>query len=401
MLKNNMMRLYMTETSDDLGALKTDVDIDEDVKKIAKLMMVNKDDGNIRYIGSYSYKAIKNFSDVDMMEEVEMNSRECLIKFFVDSLKKTLRDILQSHDIYFMEVKAGIDKRFKLNIGRCNSGYFFADGHLIDNIKKLFDTELLPARDYNIIVNHARGCSQADYEIIEKILRGYYIVRWSPTEIFKGVKELAGGRSMSLNEAVQYYLFCNMECVFKDDNGIYKDISNYFVLQYDDPDVGAIVALNAEPYAVGNYYDYIRETLSKSIEKLYYSKLERSLLKLCKRYFSFARLFGYSDMLVKSASILNSDIGRLGMVLSMLKCIKKLNEKFKIDMSGQILKANTVLKTIPFNNGSAVIGHLYNGRIDEGINALNNVIEGEMSIYLKFQNLIPPPPYAMPLNKTF
>lgn len=390
-----------TTNESNLYKSKTEDDIPENIKAKAKMLMVNKFNGDIHLIGSFSYASIIHSSDVDMIEIIDGTDRDAIIHHFVRSLQNVVSDVLKTPDIFFMEVKMGLDQRYNVRIGRCHAEVFTVDPYFRDNVKRLHEFKLLSDGEYLYLCNLSMGTNQIHYELIHATMRAHHVIRWSADEIKTGFKILTGNKKMTLEEAAGFRIFANLECIFKDTNEIYKEISNYFVVQYQDADIDNTVAVNLEPRDIHNIPDYLRESMSKSIEKVYYSKLDRSLLKLCKRYFSFARMFGYTDLLRMSAAILNTDIGHLGSLNAMLKCIKKLNNKYNIDMSHQVQYVRQTLEKIEFPDKLNILTELNNNNIGSAIKLLADTIDGALSVYLKFHNLIPPPAYTLPINREF
>jgi hypothetical protein len=165
-------------------------------------------------------------------------------------------------------------------------------------------------------------------EMIQKILRSHYIVRWSMNDIFNGFKILPGGINLTLEDALTHKSQINIELLAIVNNKI-TDLSNYFVLMFTDSS-GKEMAVNLQQSTITDFINYFKKNLQSSMKKLYYSELDYDYLKLVKRYWSYGRFTKDQKLIDKLVPILNSNIALAGQLKSEIATIIKLLENIPL-----------------------------------------------------------------------
>jgi hypothetical protein len=283
-----------------------------------KLISINKN--NSFPIGSYSYKAAKYPSDIDIFEIVNRCcNKESVIKLFISGIRDIVRNISNSKWHWFLELKAGIDEQFNLDLN---------DPNFIEWINDLFKKQLLPQDEYNKISSLMMEGTNIANEMIQKILRSHYIVRWSMNDIFNGFKILPGGINLTLEDALTHKSQINIELLAIVNNKI-TDLSNYFVLVFTDSS-GKEMAVNLPQSTITDFINYFKKNLQLSMKKLYYSELDYDYLKLVKRYWSYGRFTKDQKLINKLVPILNSNIALAGQLKSEIATIIKLLENIPL-----------------------------------------------------------------------
>lgn len=379
------------------------------------LITINKD--NYMVIGSASYKIQKYPSDLDLLEVIELCCSETtVVKYFITHFKKIVKNILNKRTHYFIEVKCGLDDRYILDPGPYNQGHFQILPEFIEAMANLHADNLLSDEEWTIIseINNKQNANQLDYEIIFKLLRNRYIIRWSAKEILAGFKILPGNIKLTLDNAVRQKSQINIEIISLI-NGKFTDESNFFILAYKDQQDNTFM-INLPQAAAIEGSQYVIDGLKASIEKLYFSKLDFNPFKMCKRIWSLARLQHDEFLIKKMLPIITSNISFASQVKSYIGTLIKLIEKTKSPPYISIFKELQNMKTDITN--ILQIGNTAELNIDKKIDSISNykgksrghIIEVLKSLkryldnkvnkvtieYLKSINFVPPPDYLLP-----
>lgn len=89
-----------------INALKSEDEIPEIINKYVKIITIP--DTKVIRVGSAMFKIQPYFSDIDVMNIVYRKvSSEELVKFFISSIKKMLKTILEIPNVFFSDFKAG------------------------------------------------------------------------------------------------------------------------------------------------------------------------------------------------------------------------------------------------------------------------------------------------------
>lgn len=256
--------------------------------------------------GSYIYRLQKYPGDIDLIENyTNCCSEEDAIRKFIESLKRMIRKINKLRNHYFSEFKAGVDERYDLNkIGTMKSGMYFMDPQLPIFVKKLYRRKLIDNEEYEIlkkmigivekmhigtpqqyrILNREDTIKvQNAYDIIHKIMRDHYILRWDSKEILKGSK-IVKGKTIFLKDALKKHMPIKIDLIVLL-NGRYVEITNFILLGYRNGKDNKIYPINLNP----EFVNIAGIDLPIEIEKLYYSNLYYSPFKMLKRMFAWAR----------------------------------------------------------------------------------------------------------------
>jgi hypothetical protein len=256
---------------------KPQITYPKNIKQEVANLGIQHDD--IRVFGSFIYRFQKYPGDVDVLENVTKRSETETVKYFVKRIKKIVQTIMDSNMHYFTDFKAGIDRNYEMSIGYLSNGIYYPNANFRHNIQILFDEGLLDEDDYMLmdkIVSSGTNLSANAFDTVMKIIRKYYILRWSPEEILKGSKKLRDGRKMTLEDAVRYKALVKIdEIVFLNDRFI--EVTNIYGLHYET--------------ALGQSHDINMITkigaITVEIEKLYYSDMYYSIFKAMKRIFAY------------------------------------------------------------------------------------------------------------------
>lgn len=287
-----------------------------------------------KYFGSIDYKAQPYPGDIDMIEEINLCcSREEACKKVERIIKLITKRILRTEGYYFSEFKAGIDERFKINIGKRLKGYNYS--RVRKELKELLQKKLLTNEEYKKLINLSKEkVTKEQHELLYEELRKYWLLRWTSKEIKSGVKILRGNKEIKLREAI-----C-MKSPVKIDvityiNGKYIEVTNIFFLYYRKKNKGRKHGITQD-----DKID-IRESLRKEIIKYSKSAIHYSPFKMIKRMWSLARIEKDDKMLKVLTPLIRSSVSLLWMIKSEISTIIKLidlkNRKLSKKIGDQIL----------------------------------------------------------------
>ena len=308
----------MNYSFDEIIAAKPESSYTEDALNEIRAISLDKDNWDLK--GSYSFRASKYPSDIDVSDLlISCCDPDNTIKIFISKIQKIVSDSLQPNH-WFLELKAGFDRRFKINLNQ------------VDELVQLHDMKLLSDDEftyiYNVITKGSTNKSQREIElekeIIEKILKEHYTLRWSANDVLTGYKILPGGVTVNLFDAIKESDVVNIELI-EVINDKFTEISNFFFLLYYSSD-GKVHTINVPQLSYDNFPLFFGNELKKNIYKLFYSRLEPNFLKLAKRYFSYGRFFKDVQLVRAVYPLLDSNIGLAGQLKGELTTIEKLIE---------------------------------------------------------------------------
>jgi len=302
----------MNYSFDEIIAAKPESSYTEDALNEIRAISLDKDNWDLK--GSYSFRASKYPSDIDVSDLlISCCDPDNTIKIFITKIQKIVSEALRANH-WFLELKAGFDKRFKIK------------NNQMDELVQLHNTKLLSDDEFTYIYNVIiKGYpDELERETVGKILREHYTLRWSANDVLTGYKILPGGVTVNLFDAIKESDIVNIELI-EVINDKFTEISNFFFLLYYSSD-GKVHTINVPQLSYDNFPLFFGNELKKNIAKLYFSKLEANYLKLAKRYFSYGRFFKDVQLVKAVYPLLNSNIGLAGQLKGELTTIEKLIE---------------------------------------------------------------------------
>lgn len=381
-----------------------------------KLITINEEDSYL--YGTYRYKFFKYPSDIDIEEDVRACcSQADAIDFFIRGIKLVISNISRKKYHWVLELKAGIDKRYNIDIGGLKHDILLFDVWFEPSIQQLYKKQLLDNKEYHTIMNiyNMKNPGQLEYETIKKILREHLILRWSTDEIYNEMKSLPHDGYILLQDALMTKSAVNMEIIAVINNKL-MDMSNFFVLIATDK-FGNETAINLPQASLDNFDDYFLEQLKEGIEKLYYSKLDYNYLKLAKRYWTYARFIKDKQIIKSLVPLMNSNIAHVSQIKSEIALMIRLLQNvtinnipmtilknqlsnIKLQLSGtfeisddrQIEINNTIDRVVKNNMSASEIIDL----LEPIKKYLENIINNKALKFLKKVKLAPPPQYLLP-----
>jgi hypothetical protein len=329
--------------------------------------LISIDKKNSFPIGSYSYRIQKYPSDIDLLEEViGCCSIDEVINEFVKHIQEIVQNILSKDLHFFMEVKAGVDQRFLIDLHNYEN--------TMQIVNNLYKENLISEEEYNLIL------SAKDLFTIDEILRDHYVIRWSAEDILKGYKILPGETLITLAQAMKQKSKINIEIIGYV-NGRFIDISNFFILGLKEPN-GKIKVINLPQEIYDNFDEYFIRTLEEAIIKL---SDDGEYFKVIKRMWSLARFQKDTRTISKLQKIITGDVSSLNQVKSDLGAIIKLYKKSFNPPNNLVIKElNEMKDRLSVNqmiNGNELIK--YNEVLDLAANLITDGNYEESVAYLE------------------
>jgi len=252
----------------------------------------------LKIMGSASLQSQSYAGDYDGYEIVEHKSPEQLVEKF----KHIIEALWALPKTYIGDIKAGVVEEWRV---LPKSATTFAGSE--QKIEALLKGKIIsPAEAAEAKQLVKKKPTKVN---ILKALQDlkFHIVRWTPDEIIAGSKKLRDGRTYTLKEAITSPTMTKVDVVSLV-NGKYTEFSVIYEFHYD----GRV--LNPD------YMDP-EKTLSDSL-KLY--EAEGNRFKALKRRFALAKLHNDVPALAKYNKVLNSELGKIYVLYSVVKTIGDL-----------------------------------------------------------------------------
>lgn len=398
----------------DVRQSKPKYEISNAVKRAKRIVSYDADKSFL--FGTFIYKASPYPSDVDIREPIVECCGQEAIKKHAKHLQEILKNALKQKGVYFSEMKAGLDTIYKIPIGtleRYKIIHNYNPEQILENLNVLKKNKCLTNEEYkdisSLVVNNI---SVDNFEKLSDLLRNKYIIRWNADEVLKGVKKLPCGREITLEEALDMKTYVKQD-YFIDINDRYVEVTNFFLLDVKNKD-GSIRPLNL-PY-LSDEFDLpeIVQELSTEVEKFYFSKKYYKPLKMVKRLFSIARLIDDKAMMKNIVPLLQSNVAKLGQIVSEIDNIISMLERIKeppiTSLKHQIdsfkdRMSNIIDIEFDQKKLDIIIDKIVNSKFEKGMDIklltelkkyINMVVNHETEIYLKEHNLAPPPDSYLP-----
>ena len=270
----------------------------DDVVKVLEALTIPG--GRLELAGSSALRSMQYAADFDAIESVKANSLTPIAKNF----QRVIRRLQAIPRCFVADIKCGsieewkvIPDSAKIVRGRV-VGYH---GSTIRNkIMMMRAANVLTDEEANKGLRLARDTiSLGDFLVLRDLIRPH-VIRWSPSEVLRGSKRLADGRTISLLEALQTRALCKIDAIAWVAGNHFTDFSCIYS-----------ITVNGESYSppTNNY----RQSIEEDILAL---TSEGNWFKALKRHFSLARYDGNEAAMRRLLPILNGDLGRIYSLIS-------------------------------------------------------------------------------------
>ena len=288
----------------------------EQVKDALELISDDTSKGDI--FGSYVYRSQYYPSDIDYHEIIDTTpaNEKDIYKKTVKIIQSIVRDIQKRKNIYFGEFKAGIDKRFDIDV--------LDIYNFMDKLDNLLMNGLISKDEY-VYMNNLFKLYRDDQDInafdeLTEMLRMKKVIRWDAKELLRGYKILVGNKKISLEDAMKGLTPVKID-IWAPINGRYIEITNFFFLVTYSKDTRQIKLLNSE------VKDYVKEIL-KQVEK-YSSELFFNPFKMAKRMWGIARELKYDTLLTLLTPLFQGSIAKINQIIAEIETIILMYERIR------------------------------------------------------------------------
>jgi hypothetical protein len=312
-----------------------------DIEKAIKIYTIDKySEYPAHVIGSLSYRS-GNASDIDMRETIIKPTKDVLIRFFKENLIKLLKNIHDNKKFIFCELKCGLDYKFDINIGDYSNDKYNSDDSFFEQMTYFKSMNFIDDNEYKLIsdIHNELQKTQIHYEVIKKLLRNHYILRWTYGEVQKGYKILKNINGIEykyyLEDAVCEKSNINIEGLLITNDNKYSEVSNFFMLKYGNND--EFHMLNLSDDMLKDFKKYQEDNLKSSMYVLVYSKIEENLFKCLKRMLSYGRINQNIELIRLVYPLINSQLGVLYNINSQFKTIMNVLKNGKDNIYKEII----------------------------------------------------------------
>lgn len=331
-------------------------------------------------VGTFKYKVFKYPGDIDLFENIENCCYYNYTKIKAsETIKKIVKDVVQSGDFIYMDFKAGYDKRFNINMGLIEDGKIedYYPELIKRDVDNLYGAKLLDEDERVEILNMVKSNPTIDEFVkLGDRLREYWLMRWESKEILQGFKVLRGGYKLYLDEAISDNSIVKLDTIAPLSYGLseydirrYVEITNFFYITNKDR-FGKISVLTEE---FGNY--------EQSILSDIYKYKDNKIYKSVKRLWMYLNLKGKICELNKFTDLFSSDIALISQIgsdievaLDLLRSDKNYNKRFLISSISERLTMMNNICNVGANVYVMNNLNLLNNENYDIITILNNIL---------------------------
>ena len=296
--------------------------VDDELKNLSYA----KHDSTIMPFGSYLFRYQKYPGDIDLIEDIVGNSKQEVVKNFCKRIKEIVRSIQKKKGHYYSEVKFGQDLTYAIKVGYLKEGVYYVNPSLKQTLIKLYNNRQFSKEDYIRCMDILRGGNELHFDVFDeiiKIIRSYFIIRWTPAEILNNKKKLKSNKFITMEQALILSSLTKIdEIVYI--NGVFIEVTNIYHLQYKEH--GQVEELNK---------NYISNVIPLEIERLFYSNMWYDPFKMLKRVVSYCNFMinetnndhaAHYEIVKQLVPFLISNISLLNQQKGFLENLIKINE---------------------------------------------------------------------------
>jgi len=274
-------------------------------------------------LGSMSIRSQQYAGDYDAYQRVKRNNASD-----ADAVKGLVADFqaivkrLQSMPVYIGDIKSGVVDDWRvLPKDAYIEGKRVVGFNRLDSLKRLdalAEAKVITPAEKKDATKLVEGIkTPVDFLLAKKELK-YHVVRWTPHDIRNGFTTLRDGRRFTLGEAFASPILTKMDVIGLVQNNRYTDFSMIY-----------------EFYNKRTFLNKFKEDVYRSLQDdiLLYRHLGNPF-KVLKRQFALAKYTNKLGVVKRLTPILNSDLGRLYVILGDIgTLIAVLESKGKHDMN--------------------------------------------------------------------
>ena len=274
-----------------------------------------------KIVGSFRYIVHEYPADIDLYEEFVGNSQKQTIDQCVRHFQQLARRIHAStKQIFLGDFKAGVDERYKIDIGNVLD-HKHVHGYDSEKVKKAFlelhKKGLLTSSEVPKWLKYAvEKPTIYQHEELEELIRSKLVVRWSLEELIDGKKVLPGpGKPIiTLESALTMKSIVKIDLWFYFQNR-YIEITNWYNISFKN-EIGLLEALTIKP-------EKYEDTLKKDLTYYHDPKLQKHM-KFAKRMWLYGVLKNDKEFLIRLYPLFSSGAAKLYQICSDVETVEKM-----------------------------------------------------------------------------
>lgn len=270
------------ETELNILQLRKNEGLTPDMKEVIEILTIDPANPP-KIVGSFRYRIHEYPADIDLYEGVQACCTfDTSVQAVAKSIQAMVRRIKKRRYTYLGDFKAGVDERYRIDIGdfdvEKNRAVGYSQDSIINRVAELYEQELLSKEEaVDIIRNVPRRPDAVRYQELKDAVRRHYILRWTPKELLQGYKMLPQKKKVTLETAISQGTIVKADLwALVDDR--FMEITNWFMITAKVD--GAIVNLSEKP-------DMYQQSLQKDI-MLFKNPMFKKHMKLAKRMWLYA-----------------------------------------------------------------------------------------------------------------
>ena len=277
----------------------------DDVVKVLDTMTFTKGKA-LKIMGTSGVRSQQYAGDYDGFEEVKLSLKtdKQALDMLAHRFQEIIKDLRGMSNVFIGDIKGGVVPEWRI----------IPLSAYVEKTKVVGYNAVQSRSVVDKLVEDGVITKEVAEEVLRKLLPHltpvqlidlknelkFHIVRWTPTEVLEGKKKLVNGRTFTLQEAFSSPGITKLDVIALVQNNRYTDFS----IIYQFSNNGRI--LNPEPI---DFQKAIKESI------LYY-KTKHNPFKVLKREFSLARVEKDTKQLKRLQRLLDSDLGKLYLVMS-------------------------------------------------------------------------------------
>lgn len=280
------------------------------------------DGKSMKLLGSMAVRSQQYAGDFDGYEIVKLN--ESSEKVALDKLAAKFKDIIKRlkamKNVFIGDCKAGSIEEWRVIPKEAG----IVDGNLVGfnalgAEKKLDDlvrAKVISPAEAKSAREVLKSPLTSEKFLVAKQTIKFHIVRWTPSEILAGHKRLRDGRTFTLQDAFSSPTITKLDVIGMVQNNRFTEFS----VIYEFQNGGKI--LNPDDI------DIVRSLQ----ENILYYKANNNPFKVLKRRFALAKFQNKLDEIKRLTPVLNSDLGRIYMLIGDIDTLITLLEEYNPPM---------------------------------------------------------------------
>ena len=359
-----------------------------EIMKIKEDLSIGDDISSTDILGSYSFKLLNYYADIDMFQTVRKMNKKSIKKAFQNIIKK----ILGNNKYFFSDCKLGIDETMRIidETSYVKNGkiYGYDYDKSLQKLESIYSKKWIDKDDYDMAKKLLKKKpTAAELNMINKKLR-FHILRWNPKHILQGYLLLPNGKKYDFMKAITENSLFKLDTII-----LINDVFREVTIIYDIRDKKGY-RINSHNL---NFIDTLKDDINtQMVSGEYFKALKRKFsLNVYEYDFQKKRSEERKNKIIYLFNVINGDLGKLKLANEILLVINDLisnHEKLNVKkISGTINFIIDMLSRIVDIDGVPKIGK--NSIIKELTDILSmgykpNITNKLSDLYDKLQNIL-------------